>query len=282
MTITLEDSAAILLIMGTLLIVVLGLYQFVQIGRLVAVSYAALAKMFSSFESMQQHYVQSYANSQFLAGQRQNRGDMRLLVDERLSNRYDEIAELLNNLYHALKADRKKYFLYFMDIMEEIDRGNKISNLLQACLSSGTLYTFGLYGVLRVHCEERMKDCFRPLTLECNNEDYRLPEQLEQELTISYLLLFIYFAFDRAPKSLHMYLQFDENCVSFTLTDDDRDAIGGLELSQMAIEEWPASLQRANNIARLFNGYTKTDASYAAGLKFSMSVPFYADKLLLE
>lgn len=267
-----------MIIICALLMVTVIVYQFIHMGRLMTVCYASLARMLQSFDKLDVALQEEQAAERYDAGRRHNNRYLSRVMQDRIVMRHHEIMELLNELFYQLDGNREPFRPYFHDLMDKVGRGGHISCLLQVCLSS----TIGLYGMLRFHCVAVMKEDFKQLSLYCNNEDCRLPLELEEDLTVTYVLLFIYFAFDRTPDSIHIDLQFSENSVSFTLSDNDTDSIGGLDLSQSEPEQWPAALHHASSFAKLYNGFTMTDAAYTEGLSFTLTIPYYADRLLLE
>ncbi|MFA0964893.1 hypothetical protein AB9P05_24000 [Roseivirga sp. BDSF3-8] len=274
----LENGAALTVILCALLMIGVGLYQFIHMGRFMAICYSGLARMLRSCDELDVTLQQVQRTGRYEAARRHTHHYLGTLVQDRIVMHHHDMMELINDLFYRMDGDREEFRPYFHDLMDHVSRGGRISCLLSVCLNS----TMGLYGILRVHCVAAMKHDFKHLSLYSNQEDRRLPHELEDDLAVIYVLLFIYFAFDRTPDSIHMSLQFGENSVSFTVSDDDAEAPGGLTLSQSEPGQWPAALHHASSFASLHKGFATADATYTEGLSFTVCVPYYADRLLSE
>lgn len=274
----LENGAALTVILCALLMVGVGLYQFIHMGRFMAGCYSSLARMLQSFDKLDMALQEVQLTERFDTARRHNNRYLSTLVQDRIVMQHHDMMELINDLFYQIDGNREQFRPYFHDLMDQVSRGGRISCLLSVCLNS----TMGIYGILRFHCVAAMKHDFKHLSLHSNDEDRRLPQELEDDLAVIYVLLFIYFAFDRTPDSIHMNLQFGENSVSFTVSDDDTDAAGGLTLSQSEPGQWPAALHHASSFASLHKGFATADTTYTEGLSFTVCVPYYAERLLSE
>lgn len=265
------------------LLLTIGLlaYFYLSIRKVMRLTYSKLNNTYDAILSMQVPYYLAESRESVAAGRQQNRKSLSYLVQHRLIERYGNMMMMLGDLYENMEGTDSKYHAYFSDLIDEMDRGGKVSEILKRCLANKTIRSYGLYGVLNVCCIDIMQSDFKSLTITCNDENYRLDQDVEEELMITYLLLFIYFAFDRAPNDIAMDLQFTGSYVSFTVSDDDTDGLSGLELNQMVVDSWPMPLRQAENFAHLTKGFIEVDAAYTSGLKFTLIVP-YADRLLLE
>lgn len=276
-------ESIVMLLMVVFLLMAIGLlvYFYVSIRRLMMLCYSRMQYTFDAIVTMQAPYQQLQSQHSLAAGRRQNRKSLSYMVEHRLIGRYGNLMTLLGDLYEQIDGDNQKYHTYFHDLIDEMDRGGKISQLLKGCLANRAVKNYGLYGVLKVHCLDIMQRDFKSLKIMCNDESRRLDQDVEEELMITYLLLFIYFAFDRTPNEILLDLQFADSYVSFTISDDDTDGLSGLELNQIGIDSWPMPLRQAENFAALAKGFVEVDTAYT-GLKFTLTSPYHADMFFLE
>ncbi|MFA0960287.1 hypothetical protein AB9P05_00625 [Roseivirga sp. BDSF3-8] len=256
------------------------IYYMVHIRRMMIFCHHRINKSLATMETVHLAYEQAYVEQQLSTGRMRNRNELGQLVEQRLIRRYGDLMMLMGDLFTRMEDHEPATLQYFEDLIGEIDRGGKISRLLKVCLTSNTLKDFGLYGALRVHCVSMMESDFEGLTLTCNDEGYRLPQALEEELMITYLLLFIYYTFDRVPHLVGMELHYDESHVTFTMVDDDPDAPNGLELSQANVIHWPGALRHAAAFAELYHGYAEADTTYTDGLRFTLHIPYQTPRVL--
>lgn len=274
MTLLGENIVIILMIVCLTLAGAVLVYYFLHIRRLMFFCQSRISKSLATMQAMQVPYEEALVEEHYSAGARHNRHQLGQLVEERVINRYGNLMMLLGGIFERMDSFDEESRQYLDDLVGEIDRGGKISRILKGCLSNATLQTYGLFGALQVYCVSMMEKDFDRLELTSNDKDRRLPQAFEEELVVTYLLLFIYFTFDRVPSGVDMELHFGENQVSFTISDDDPDGVNGLALNQIEPATWPGALRHACHFAEVYHGYTEVDAAYASGLRFAIHIPY--------
>ncbi|MGB3183675.1 MAG: hypothetical protein WBB45_19950 [Cyclobacteriaceae bacterium] len=268
-------------LIGVCVLLALGLlyYLFRQVYRTMAMAGQGMETTLAYLQWEQDNYERGQDRRILEASRRLNQRELRIqLVENRLRTMLGEVVyntELLHEIIGSREPGLKPYFI---DVLEAVERSGLVTRLLGACLSANVLSHYGLYGMLYAYCKEPFTDVYKHMELTCNDQHYRLPIEVEEELSVSFLLLFSYFAFDRTPDHLELTLHFGEQYVSFTIQDDDPDALNAIALTHRDFKDWPGGLHQAHTYAGLHHGYAEADTTYLQGLRFTMHVPYLQPK----
>ncbi|MFA0961106.1 hypothetical protein AB9P05_04840 [Roseivirga sp. BDSF3-8] len=274
----------ILLLMGAALLLVIFANVLVisRVNRMTNVCHHKLNEALVALNVMQVPYDNRYIQQVIFQSKRQNRRQIAHQVEDRIIKRFENLILLLGGIFEELSPENTKSHQYFSDLVDEVDRGGKVSRLLKSCLASDTFIKYGISGVLDIFCVSMMQKDFDDLAFTCNDKERRLMLELEEELIVIYLLIFIYYAFDRTPSAISMDLFFGDEEVTFTIEDNDPDSTDGLSLQYSSLDHWPDALEQAYTFARLYGGMAGADPAFSSGLRYRIVVPYQPVKRISE